>query len=168
MECNFHLANKKALYYNMKIYYGLVGEDVFASLPVTFHIQNGVEDPEFASFLRFFAEFEAANPKRKNVWIIKPGESSNRGNGIQVAGDINGVRDIVKNKDSHQNGFKKTYIVQQYIDKPFLYNKRKFDIRCFMLMTNYNDHLKGKQASRREMASLHFPPPSLTISINLD
>lgn len=31
---------------------------------------------------------------------------------------------------------KRTYIIQSYIDKPFLYNKRKFDIRCYMLLVN--------------------------------
>lgn len=63
-------------------------EDVFAHLPVTFHIQNGLTDPEFTNFINFYNLLEDENPKSKNVWIIKPGESSNRGNGIQVAGDL--------------------------------------------------------------------------------
>ena len=31
---------------------------------------------------------------------------------------------------------KRTFIIQAYIDKPFLYNRRKFDIRCYMLLVN--------------------------------
>jgi tubulin--tyrosine ligase len=45
---------------------------------------------------------------------------------------------IVKKKTG-----KRTYIVQQYIDRPFLYKKRKFDIRCFILLTRVNGRFKG-------------------------
>ena len=34
-------------------------------------------------------------------------------------------------------------IRQQYISNPLLYNKRKFDIRCYMLMTSVNGYLKA-------------------------
>ena len=29
------------------------------------------------------------------------------------------------------------------MENPFLYNKRKFDIRCFILITNSNSYIKG-------------------------
>jgi hypothetical protein len=44
----------------------------------------------------------------------------------------------------HKNGTMKTYILQKYLERPLLYNKRKFDIRCFMLMTSINGFNKGK------------------------
>lgn len=34
-------------------------------------------------------------------------------------------------------------IIQKYMESPFLYNKRKFDIRCYILMTTVNGVLKG-------------------------
>lgn len=37
----------------------------------------------------------------------------------------------------------KTFIVQKYIEKPALYNQRKFDIRCFGMLTLINNKLKG-------------------------
>jgi len=74
---------------------------VFQNLPVTFHIQHGLNDPEFNSFVSYYSKYELENPKRKNIWIIKPGESSNRGNGIEVAGDMNSVREIIKVRESH-------------------------------------------------------------------
>ena len=38
---------------------------------------------------------------------------------------------------------KHTYIVQKYIDRPLLINKRKFDIRMFAVMTIVNGNMKG-------------------------
>mmetsp|Transcript_33811 Transcript_33811/g.32888 ORF Transcript_33811/g.32888 Transcript_33811/m.32888 type:complete len:128 (-) Transcript_33811:743-1126(-) len=50
MENNFHLSNKKALFYNMKIFYESQGLEYFNILPLTFHIKEGVNDKEFAKF----------------------------------------------------------------------------------------------------------------------
>ena len=54
IEDNFHVANKKALLLNMKNYYDALEENVFDNLPVTFHIKNGTEDPEFHRFKRYY------------------------------------------------------------------------------------------------------------------
>jgi len=42
--------NKKDLYLNMKNYYEALDHDVFDNLPLTFHIKNGLNDPEFNKF----------------------------------------------------------------------------------------------------------------------
>jgi hypothetical protein len=47
LEDNYHLANKKALFMNMKNYYDAVGENPYDALPVTFHVKCGLDDPEF-------------------------------------------------------------------------------------------------------------------------
>ena len=46
-ENNFHLSNKKAIYYNMKCYYEALGQNPFDNLPLTFHIKEGDSDKEF-------------------------------------------------------------------------------------------------------------------------
>lgn len=124
----------------MRNYYDALGEDVFASLPVTFHIKNGVKDPEFARFKAYYekveeevkqrralrqqrkrerqAALEDSSPEKtpnkvgdkddevdpderdklpiiRNIWIIKPGENTNCGNGIQVAKDWQDIVDII-------------------------------------------------------------------------
>lgn len=88
LEDNYHLANKKALFINMKNYYEGIGEDPFANLPVTFHVTQGKNDPEFERFSNYYMNFKARgleerkDPHRDNVWIIKPGENTNKGHGI--------------------------------------------------------------------------------------
>ena len=54
MEDNYHLSNKKALLLNMKAYYESIREDVFDSLPVTFHVKEGISDPNFAEFRDYY------------------------------------------------------------------------------------------------------------------
>lgn len=41
------------------------------------------------------------------------------------------------------DGSKRTYILQAYLDKPLLYQKRKFDIRHYVLITCVNGCVKG-------------------------
>jgi hypothetical protein len=53
-ENNFHLSNKKAIYYNMKCYYEALGQNPFENLPLTFHIKEGDTDKEFQRFLDCF------------------------------------------------------------------------------------------------------------------
>ena len=76
-----------------------------------------------------------------SMWIIKPGENTNRGTGIQVSRDINHIKSIVNNSQVY--GKKRSYIVQKYIEKPFLYKNRKFDIRTYSLTTTTNGNFQG-------------------------
>ena len=47
MENNYHLANKKAIFYNMKVYYEAIGEEYHKHMPISFHIKEGLNDPQF-------------------------------------------------------------------------------------------------------------------------
>jgi tubulin--tyrosine ligase len=44
------IGNKKALYKTMSIYYQL-SKKSSRFLPMTYHVQNGLEDPEYIKFL---------------------------------------------------------------------------------------------------------------------
>ena len=145
LEFNQHLANKKGLFRCLKNYYEAIGKNVFDCHPTTFHIVNGEEDCEFARFLEAFNKIEKAKKKKKskNLWIIKPGENSNRGNGIQVCKTLAEIKQILKDPIDPRTNQPRTYIVQKYIEKPFLVQNRKFDIRCYALITCINGIMQG-------------------------
>jgi hypothetical protein len=93
MENNFHLSNKKALYYNMKTYYDALGLEWYQVLPLTFHVKEGINDKEFNKFVDVFngndnGQFGNLDKLGKTIWIVKPGENTNRGSGIQVCREL--------------------------------------------------------------------------------
>jgi hypothetical protein len=93
-ENNFHLSNKKAIYYNMKIYYDATGQDTFDHLPLTFHIKEGLADREFLKFEECYNNASSSETLQKHpamgreLWIVKPGENTNRGCGITVCREM--------------------------------------------------------------------------------
>ena len=79
----------------------------------------------------------------RNIWIVKPGENTNRGNGIEVCSDINQIKKLVMNATAGANGQDSTFIIQRYIDNPLLIHARKFDFRCYGVLTSINGQMKG-------------------------
>ena len=76
----------------------------------------------------------------KNMWIIKP-INLNRGRCIQVLNDTNKIVEYLlkiqemKKIEGENNNFKCEHIIlQKYLEKPLLYQGRKFDIRIWILI----------------------------------
>ena len=77
----------------------------------------------------------------KNMWIIKP-INLNRGRCIQVLNDTNTIveyllkiQEMKKIESQDNNNFKCEHIIlQKYLEKPLLYQGRKFDIRIWILI----------------------------------
>jgi len=63
-----------------------------------------------------------------NIWIVKPGVGS-RGNGIQI---FDRFEEILSHQRQHHST---AYIVQKYLESPFLINGFKFDIRQWVTVT---------------------------------
>lgn len=133
LEENEQIASKKLLFSNMKAFYSQINKNIFQVVPVTFHVKS-INDPDFLEFENYFKSASESN----NIWIVKPGENTNRGKGISVAASLSEIRALVKEKSSSH-----TCIIQKYIERPLLINKRKFDIRCFALLTSINSVLQG-------------------------
>ncbi|OMJ85267.1 hypothetical protein SteCoe_13426 [Stentor coeruleus] len=139
IEFNHYLSNKKDLFLTMKAYYNSIGVDVFEKVPLTFHVSQGEIDPEFLAFNEKFSEFEnrkETHPSFQNLWIIKPGEFTNRGQGIKVCKTLQEITSLVSVSEH-------TFIIQKYIENPLLIAKRKFDIRCYSLITCINGIIQG-------------------------
>lgn len=72
--------------------------------------------------------------------IVKPGEFSNRGNGIAMAYNQQQLKEeackLIENRKSTS-----WVIVQNYITRPLLYKNRKFDIRCYGLVVRAFDRV---------------------------
>ena len=141
LEFNDHLTNKKSLYFTLKTYCNLLNIDLFRIIPVTYHIVNGENDSEFERFIHENAYLDANSQEVRlnGVWIVKPGENTNRGTGIAV---VSTVSQLQKEFNYRPNGAvaggKRTFIVQKYLETPLLLNRRKFDIRCYVLITSIN------------------------------
>lgn len=65
-----------------------------------------------------------------NIWIAKPAGLS-RGRGIQVFSDLDEIDDYTRGKEHN-------WILQKYIENPLIVNKRKFDLRIWVLVTDVN------------------------------
>ena len=145
IECNKELSSKKRLFLNMSSYYKSLGENPFKYLPLSFHIVDGIRDSNFKDFIKHFRDFQKELPNDRflnNCWIVKPGESTNRGIGITVCSTIDEVSRCVEDRKAVGTN-QRTYIVQKYIYKPMLYRNRKFDIRCYVLVTVINNRLQA-------------------------
>lgn len=132
LENNFNLSNKKGMFYNMRYYYTSIQENVFDHLPVTFHIQNGLKDNEYKNFLDFYNKKN--EEKASNIWIIKPGEMTNRGTGIDVCNDLQQIKEVLTTY------FKKFPI---FLSKIFTFSKINFNLICI----NYKKAGKKKKIS---------------------
>jgi hypothetical protein len=70
-----------------------------------------------------------AKQLEKNFWIVKP-ENENRGRGIELATSFKELVATLMRKQGD------AFIVQKYIERPLLYQGRKFDIRVLAVIDN--------------------------------
>lgn len=127
---NIQITNKKLLYWNMQNYYEQRNMYPFDKIPKTYHLTRLNWQDTLKNIY---------HSPQDQLWILKPGEFTNRGRGITVFTSTKEALDfIVRHPPMNQE---KTLLLQEYI-LPLLYNDRKFDIRCYMLAIEIDNCLK--------------------------
>mgnify|MGYP000276410248 CR=1 FL=1 len=100
--------------------------------------EDCLNSEEMKDLKKLFKKFEKkqltddrlpAKQMERNYWIVKP-ENENQGRGIELATTYKELKDILMRKLGD------AFIVQKYIERPLLYQGRKFDIRVLALIDN--------------------------------
>ena len=77
LEFNHFIGNKKALFYNLKQYYDLRQKDVFEVIPLTYHVKEGTQDPQYIAFAKEFRRLDMLKHqyrKKKEKQKMKKGK----------------------------------------------------------------------------------------------
>ncbi|XP_068991083.1 probable tubulin polyglutamylase TTLL9 [Neodiprion pinetum] len=133
---HYELTRKNYLYRNLKRYEKLLireGKTLEANLcdcmPVTFELPN--------EYHMLVEEYH----RQGGTWIVKPAARS-QGKGIFL---FQKLKDLVewKHKESTNQvtgdgGSAEAFVVQKYVDNPYLLAGRKFDLRIYVLVTSFN------------------------------
>jgi len=154
------LSNQSEFFEAMKVYYEHKKEDWTKSLLRTFYVKNGLEDKEFKAFVecfnqkqRDFGALVTAKGTRNiakensNYWIVKPiGAAGTKMKGNPIYNDLTSIIRVIheaKRQGSESGSGDVGYMIQQYVDRPMLYQKNKMEIKCFILLSTINNHMKG-------------------------
>lgn len=120
---NAHLCSKRGLCESWTEFFKSRHLDPFDSFPLSFVVRTEKDDA-FQDFEKVYAECAKAN---KFFWIVKPADFSNRGAGIHIYDSLEEVRKRIQTKE-------KSWLIQKYIERPLLVNRRKIDIRAYCLV----------------------------------
>ena len=98
-------------------------------------IAIGNRYPEFAVCLNIIDKLMEMYPQfnmdgERNIWILKPAGSS-RGRGIVLYKNLVEILDLCKDINTQ-------YVAQKYIENSLIMKNRKFDIRQWVLVTDWN------------------------------
>ena len=126
-EKNHYLVSKAGLLETLQHFHGMkeLCNNRFPSKepfwPETYYVGTSVLALEEVRSPAFFKD-------SCRYWIVKPASGTNRGTGIKIAETWEEVQEVV-------NQCKRECIVHMYLERPLLLGKkRKFDIRCFVLL----------------------------------
>ena len=99
---------------------------------------------KFAEAVKILASLKEKYPQfnldgERNIWILKPAGSS-RGRGICLKRDLCEILNLIRFKDANISNQKngQLYIAQKYIENTMVIKCRKFDIRQWVIVTDWN------------------------------
>ena len=85
----------------------------------------------------FLEEFQKSSDKK---YIFKPAGSA-QGLGIKLITKLSQAKNLstlIKNSKKIHSSIKEKFVICKYLDNPLLINNRKFDLRTYILVTNYS------------------------------
>lgn len=112
----------------------------FDTTPTTYLVTLGLAESGINPFINRFKEIAKCNTRKErtpmkhcseNIWLVKP-ENWNQGRGIQIFKNLKDIQQFLFSQPTSTG----TWVLQKYIEKPFLYKQRKFDVRQWALVTN--------------------------------
>ena len=118
----FQLGRKDNLYKHFK-YFKRLFPELYNFVPSTYIIPSDGRN------------FENSYKKnRKALWIVKPVNMS-RGRGVHILKDEAEFKFLLKKSKSLNIT---QYLISRYIDKPHLINKKKYDLRIYVLVASFS------------------------------
>ncbi|KAK2588284.1 hypothetical protein KPH14_004305 [Odynerus spinipes] len=134
---HYELTRKNYLCRNLKRYKKLLTKadkqaeaELCDSMPITFELPS-----EYRMFV------EEYQKQSGSTWIVKP-VSRSQGRGIFL---FRRLKDLIDWRSSRANAMNQqsevsteTFVVQKYIDDPYLLAGRKFDLRIYVLVTSFH------------------------------
>ena len=120
--CTYQIGLKDNMYLHFKLYKKIF-PDLYNFVSNTYILPNDAE------------KFEKIYKKNKNIlWIVKPVNMS-RGRGVHLLKDMNELKELIK-KSRDENAIPD--LISRYIDKPHLINKKKYDLRIYVLVASFS------------------------------
>lgn len=119
------ITSKAGLRETVVAFYLRHNRDPFGAIPLTFVIREGTGDPEYTEWRRAYDNIE--EQKGQRMWLVKPGDKANRGNGIRI---YDNAEELAARLDSKP----RCWVAQKYMEAPLLIHRRKFDIRAYCLV----------------------------------
>jgi len=132
LENNFQYGHKSAMLLNLRHYCDIAGVDLNSIVPESYYIDSQ-SSPGLQRFERNASQ---------GIWLIKPAENTFGGAGIQIENSPALALAKVKSLFKETHAYPPKYILQKYIEKPLLFQGRKFDIRALCLITSIQGNFK--------------------------
>jgi len=128
---HFELTRKDLMVKNIKRYFkDLMREQSPGSLPADFVPVTYLLPADYTLFVEEFRR----NPNA--MWIMKP-TSRSQGKGIFIINKLAQIKKWSTQSRWAQMPLKEAYVISRYVENPLLIGGKKFDLRIYVLVTNY-------------------------------
>lgn len=128
-----YIAKKVLLFETIETFCKASQMDPLSIIPKTYVIRGDAFETDLKKLLTAKVTSEGGF---STPLIIKPGENSNRGQGISMAYNTIDTRTLCEEL-IESRGEDSNLIIQDYITNPLLFKRRKFDVRCYGLVIKF-------------------------------